>query len=151
MLPAIAYTIMCFVVAAILCCGYVLTRPIHVRDEMKSWRVFLGLFVFCFAGPYLYNEALTQWHGKELDHAIKDAVGELPFNDLIYYKVTSYSGSEAKVLAVFTERLAWGGTDHPQIGLTIDKSSKGTWKTTSYKILNSERLNTETYVFPVYW
>ena len=76
MLPAIAYTIVCFVVAAILCCGYVLTRPIHVRDEMKSWRVFLGLFVFCFAGPYLYNEGMTQWHGKELDHAIKDAVGE---------------------------------------------------------------------------
>jgi hypothetical protein len=150
MLPAIAYTLMCFVVAAILTCGYALTRPIHMRDEMKSWRVLLGLFVFCFAGPYLYNETLTRWHGPELDHTINEAAGELPFTNLIYYKVTSYNDKAARVLAVFSERQAWGGMDHPQVALNLEKKGKN-WTTTSYKVLNSERLNEETYVFPVYW
>jgi hypothetical protein len=32
----------------------------------------------------------------------------------------------------------------------LQKQGKS-WKTISYKVLNSERLNKETYVFPVYW
>ena len=142
---------MCFAAAGLLTFGYVLTRPIHVRDEMKSWRVLLGLFVFCFAGPYLYNEVMTRWHGPELDKAINAAVPELPVTgNLIYYKVTSFSGDKARVMAVFSEKLEWGGTDHPQYALNMEKEG-GKWKTESFKVLNSERLNEETYVFPVYW
>lgn len=151
MLPAIAYTLACFVVAAIMTCGWVLTRPIHVRDEMRSWRVLLALFVLCFLGPYLYNETLTRIHGQELEHAIKAAYSDVPVQGhMIYYKVTSFKGDEAHVLVVSEEKEDWGGTDHPQIGLKLERKGKG-WKTTSYTVLNSERLNKEAYVFPVYW
>ncbi|MEA2552648.1 MAG: hypothetical protein QOJ65_824 [Fimbriimonadaceae bacterium] len=152
MLPAIAYTIACFIIAALLTCGYVLTRPVHVRDEMRSWRVMLALFALCFAGPYLYNEVLTRIHGPELEKALKTAYADLPINGghMIYYKVTSFGGNEAKVLLVSEEKMEWGGTDHPQISLVLQKQGKS-WKTISYKVLNSERLNKETYVFPVYW
>jgi len=151
MLPAIAYTLAAFVVAAILTCGYTLTRPIHKKDDYKSWRVMLLLFVLCFTGPYLYLEVLTAWHGKELDHAIKEAFPEVPCTGtLMYYKVRSFSDTSATVMAVGNEKLDWGGTDHPQYKLTLENKGKG-WKVTSYNVWNSERLNIETYVFPVYW
>ena len=151
MLPAIAYTLVCFVVAALLTCGYVLTRPIHVRDEMKSWRMFLAMFVLCFAAPYLYNETLTRWHGPELEPALKASYSQLPVNGhMIYYKVTSYGNNKANVMVVSAERQEWGGMDHPQIAVTLEKHGK-TWTTTSFKVLNSNRFNKETYVFPVYW
>jgi hypothetical protein len=151
MLPAIAYTLGCFVIAALLTCGYTLTRPIHKKDDFKSWRVMLLMFVLCFTGPYLYLEVLTAWHGKELEPAIKDAFPDLNTNGpMMYYKVKSYTPTEARVMVVADEKLDWGGADHSQFEFTIDKTDKG-WKTTSYKVLNSGRLNIETYVFPVYW
>ena len=152
MLPAIAYSLATFVIAAILTCAYTLTRPIHKKDEFKSWRFFLTMFVLCFAGPYLYLEVLTQWHGKELLPAINATYGDLPVNGpLLYYKVRSYGENQATVMVVGDEKLDWGGTDHPQFRLDMVKDTKGQWKTVSYKIWNSERLNVESYVFPVYW
>jgi hypothetical protein len=151
MLPAIAYTLATFVIAALLTCGWVLTRPIHLKDEMRSWRVLLALFAITFMGPYAYNEVLTRWHGPELDHAVKASYTELPLNGpLMYYKVKSYSGTKAKVMVVANEKLDWGGTDHPQVLISLEKSGKS-WHTVSYRLLNSDRLNKETYVFPVYW
>src|SRR4051812_6766696 len=151
MLPAIAYSLAAFVVAALLTCGYTLTRPIHKKDDFKSWRVMLLMFVVCFAGPYLYLEVMTQWHGKDLEHAIKESYGDLPCTGpMLYYKVRTFSDTKATVMVVGTEKLDWGGTDHPQYKITLAKTDKG-WKTTSYNIWNSERLNIETYVFPVYW
>ena len=151
MLPAIAYTLATFAVAALLTCGYVLTRPIHIRDEMRSWRVLLLLFAVCFGGPYAYNEILTQMHGENVEKAVKAAYKETPFQGpILYYKVTSYRGDKAKVLVVAEEKQDWGGTDHPMMTFTLEKNGKG-WKTTAYKVLNSERLDRESYVFPVYW
>jgi hypothetical protein len=151
MLPAIAYCLGCFALAALLTCGYTLTRPIHKKDDFKSWRVMLLMFVVCFSGPYLYLEGMTQWHGKELEPAIKSAFGDLPVNGpMMYYKVRTFDGKKAKVMVVANEQLSWGGSDHSQFEITIEKGDKG-WKTTSYKVWNSERLNIETYVFPVYW
>lgn len=151
MLPAIAYTLATFVVAALLTCGWVLTRPIHMKDEMRSWRVLLGLFVVTFMGPYGYNEVLTRWHGKELEPAIKASYADLPLNGpMLYYKVKAYSKDKARVMVVANEKLDWGGTDHPEVMLNLEKSGKK-WQTVSYRLLNSDRLNKETYVFPVYW
>jgi hypothetical protein len=151
MLPAIAYSIGCVVIAALLTCGYTLTRPIHKKDDFKSWRVMLLMFVFVFTGPYLYLEAMTSWHGKELDPVIKASYGDLPFTGpMLYYKVRTYNDKEATVMVVANEKLEWGGTDHPQVQLTLEKKGSS-WKTKSYKIWNSERLNIETYIFPVYW
>ena len=153
MLPAIAYSLAAFALAALLTCGYTLTRPIHKKDEFKSWRVMLLMFVLCFTCPYLYFEVLTVWHGKELEPAIRGSFGDLPITDgspLLYYKVRTYSATEAKVMVVGNEKLDWGGTDHPQFLITLQKDGKS-WKTVSYKVWNSERLNIETYDFPVYW
>ena len=151
MLPAIAYSLATFVIAALLTCAYTLTRPIHKKDEFKSWRVMLFLFVFVFAGPYLYLEVMTRWHGKELEPAIKDSYGLLPCTGpMFYYKVRTFNATEATVMVVGNEKLDWGGTDHPQYKITLKKTDKG-WKTVSYNVWNSERLNIESYVFPVYW
>jgi hypothetical protein len=151
MLPAIAYTLAAATIAALLTCGYTLTRPIHKKDEFKSWRVMLLMFVVCFSGPYLYLEVMTRYHSKELDHAIKASIRELPLNGhMMYYKVRTFKDSKATVMVVGNEKLDWGGTDHPQYQLTLKKEGKE-WKTVSYKVWNSARLNIEAYVFPVYW
>lgn len=151
MLPAIAYSLAAFAIAALLTCGYTLTRPIHKKDEFKSWRVMLLMFVLCFAGPYMYLEVMTAWHGKELDSAIKASYADLPVNGpMMYYKVRSFKPEKAVVMVVGNEKLDWGGTDHPQFQVTL-KPQDGKWKTVSYKVWNSERLNIESYVFPVYW
>jgi len=151
MLPAIAYSIGTFIIAAILTCGYVLTRPIHRKDDMKSWRVLLLMFVLCFTGPYIYIEVMTRWHGPELEHAINASYSELPLNGpMVYYKVRTFTSTNATVMVVANERLDWGGTDHPQVMINLENHGKG-WQTVSFKVLNSWRLNTESYVFPVYW
>lgn len=151
MLPAIAYSIGCFLAAAFLTTLWVISRPVHVRDEMRSWRVLMALFVICFGGPYAYNEALTRYYGRDVEKAVKAAYTSVPIDGpMLYYKVTSVRGNNAKVLVVASEKQDWGGTDHPMVAFQLSRSS-GTWQTTSYKILNSEKFDRETYVFPVYW
>ena len=137
MLPAIAYSLAAFAIAALLTCGYTLTRPIHKKDEFKSWRVMLLMFVLCFAGPYSYLEVMTAWHGKELEPAIKSAFTELPCNGhMFYYKVRTFNDKEATVMVVGIEKLDWGGTDHPQYKLTLKREGKN-WKTVSFNVWNS--------------
>jgi hypothetical protein len=151
MLAAIVYTLGSFIVASIITFLLVIFKPVHVRDEMRSWRLLLGMFVFCFSGPYLYNEALTRIFGKDMEKAVQAGYMDVPIDGpLRYYKVTKISKNKAKVLVIAKEKQEWGGTDTPMITLNLEKKAGG-WRSTSFKILNSERLDRETYVFPVYW
>lgn len=151
MLAAIFYTLGCFVLASALTFIWALTRPIKARDEMRSWRVLLGLFAICFGGPYLYNEVLTRLFGPELATAVESGYSRVPIDGpLQYFKVTSYSGDSAKVLVVAKEQQEWGGTDRPMIWLTLVRE-KDDWKCDSYRIANSAKFDRESYIFPVYW
>lgn len=151
MLAAIVYSLGTFVAAAVLTMLWVLTRPVHARDEMRSWRTLLALFILCFSGPYLYNEALTRVYGPEIEKAVQAGYMDVPLDGpLQYFKVTSVKDNKARVLVVAEEKQDWGGRDRPMVSLLLTKD-KGKWKSTSFRILNSWRLNRETYVFPIYW
>lgn len=151
MLTMLFYLIGCAVVSGVVSTVFMLTRPIHTRDETKSWRVIGFLFVLCLAAPYGYVEVMTKLHGKELEAAIKsgyqDSGIDGPMN---YYRVKTYSKDTARAIAVGTETENWGGTDRPMVAITLHKDKKG-WHAESFKVVSSARKNVESMQFPPYW
>lgn len=151
MLAAIVYSLGCFVIASVLTFLWAITRPIKMRDEMRSWRVLLFTFGLSFLLPYGYNETLTRVFGDQLQEAIEDGYARIPIDGpLQYYKVTEFKKGKARVLVVAQERQEWGGVDRPMVWIDLVKE-EGRWRTDSYKIANSLKFNREQYIFPVYW
>lgn len=151
MIGMMTYLIICIAVAVVLTFFWVMTRPIRARDEMRSWRVALGLTVFVVMLPYGLVEAQTQIFGEKMKDAVEDAVYEAGIDGpLLYYKVLFYQGEKARVLAIGEEKQSWGGTDHPAMQMTLVKK-EGKWTAESYNIIYSDNRNLDGVVLPPYW
>jgi hypothetical protein len=151
MIAILFYLVVCLAVSMVMTFLYVMTRPIRNRDELRSWRVGIGLTIFVFAVPYIAIEAQTRLFGTKMKEAVTDAMDDAGIEgDLLYYKVIFYQGSKARVLAIGEEKQSWGGTDHPAVKMTLTKNDKG-WSAESYHIVYSDNRNLDGVVFPPYW
>lgn len=151
MFGVIFYIGACILLAGILTCGWIVTRPIQSRDEIKSWRTFSFMLVFCLALPYVYFEGATRWKGPEMKKVVEQAYEDAETDgELQYYKVFWLTGDSAKVLAVGTAQLSWGGTERPTVKIHLSKQGDS-WKADSYDVLTSDKLNKDGTVFPPYF
>ncbi len=151
MLGIFAYLGICLVVASVVTLLWVLWRPIRERDEMRSWRVLLFLFVCTSLAPYAWGEVLTRMYGKAMNGAVEQVIDELKINDgLRFYRVLTCWHEKARVIAVGQERANWGGTERPVIAISMVKTSKG-WTADSYTIVNSMERNKDSVTLPPYW
>jgi len=151
MFGVILYIGACSAVAGAITFLWVITRPIHTRDEMRSWRVFGALMIIALSLPYGVFEALTGYVGKELDKGVEEAMMlEGIEGELRYYRVLWYDGHTAYVTAVGSEPSSWGGEDRPVLRITLEKTPKG-WTATYAKVIYSDNRNKDGVVFPPYW
>lgn len=151
MFSMIFYVGACLVASFLLTVVVMMTRAIHTRDEVKSWRVMFWFLGLCLLGPYGYNEVLTRWQGPKMAKAIKAAYNATDIDGpFAYFKVTSYSGTKAKAIALGTEKQDWGGEDRPVVQVSLIKTDKG-WKADSYLIVASTKRNKDGFLFPPYW
>jgi hypothetical protein len=151
MIGIIIYLVTCFAVAFFLTFCYVMMRPVHSRDELKSWRVLIVFYVLALAGPYAYAEIMTRLVGQTMASAVSAAVDDSEVGgDLQYYKVISYNGKSARVVAVTHGKADWGGTDSPVVAMTLDKEGSG-WKVGSFRVVSSWHLGEDGYTFPPFF
>lgn len=151
MIGAIVYLLGCLIVAFILTTIYVMMRPVHSRDELKSWRVFTIFYVLVLAAPYGYAEIMTRLVGGPMKSAVADALDDSDCGgDLKYYKVIRYNGTTARVIAVTEGSASWGGTDKPVVAMTLEKEGDK-WKVDSYLIVSSFKSGQDGFTFPPYF
>lgn len=118
-------------------------------DGNPYFGVFL-CFVATIAGPFVFVELLTKGFGDPMAPALKRALANSQVRGKFqYYKVTWYSGSEAKALVVAEERMKWGGTDRPVLGVDLVKKGSD-WAPKAYSVIWSDRLNKDGLVMPPY-
>lgn len=151
MLSIVIYSIGCFVAALLLTTFYVFTRPMHQRDDIKSWRIFFTFFILCFGGPYAWVEGLTRIASKPMESALKGAYYDANLHGkVVSYKLLFTNGDHARAFVIGNEGQGWGLTDQPVVTVQLDRTPKG-WKATTYDVLWSDRLNKDGLVFPPYW
>lgn len=151
MIGIIVYILSCFAAAVTLTFLYVMMRPVRSRDELKSWRVLLIMYIVCLGGPYAYAEVMTKLVGGPMANAVNTAIDESEVGgDLQYYKVLTYNGHSARVIAVTHGKAEWGGTDKPVIAMTLQKSGDK-WKLDSYRIVSSWHTGDDAFTFPPYY
>lgn len=151
MLGMFAYAGVCLVVAAIITLIYALTRPIKDRGEMKTWRVLLTALIVVGALPYGWCEALTRLYGKNMQAPVEGVIQELQFNGgLRYFRILSYNGKKARVVAVGQDNQDWGGTEQPVVAINLVKSGNR-WTAESYNVVNSLARNKDSYTLPPFW
>lgn len=153
MFGVIAYVAIAFAIAAVISFLYIVTRPIHMRDEVKSWVVFGFVFAFALATPYVGFEVMTKQFGKEMKPAVQAALNDAGIEgDMKYFKVLLTDGKSATVMALAKESANWGGTDTPVVRIKLKKDEqKNKWKAESYVIVFSENRNKDGLVIPPYW
>jgi hypothetical protein len=151
MFGVIVFAGISFAVAVVVTMLYIMTRKFELRDEARPGRVFVIWLIIALVGPFLFEEALTRTVGKSMKTVVTDAYDSADFDGpMLYYKVTFYTGSKAKVLAVGEEKQSWGGMDHPVVSMNlIRKGNK--WKVDTYKVVLSERLDKDGIVYPPLW
>lgn len=141
------------VVAGIILSFLALTfRSTKKRGDGSPFLTIFFVFFLTVAGPFIYVEIMTKAVGKNLEHAIKTAYLSSPVGTKAkyqYYRVTWYTGSTAKAIAVGEEKANWGGTDRPVIGVDLKREGL-TWKPTAYSVIWSDRLNKDGLVMPPY-
>lgn len=148
----IFYLIACFIVANVLTVLAMFGRPIHTRDDVKSWKVFIWFMVLCVGLPYAAIEGLTRWQGPQMDKAIRSAYSATDVNGpLQYYKVTWYTGEKARAIMVGKEKQDWGGDEKPVLSVNLRKDKDGKWVADSFKSVNWSRKNKDGIVFPPFW
>jgi hypothetical protein len=126
-------------------------RPVNSRDELKSWKVMLVFYVLSLTGPYAYAEVMTRLVGQTMASAVNSAVDDSEVGgDLQYYKVISYNGKSARVVAVTHGKADWGGSDNPVVAMTLDKDGKQ-WKVNSFRIVSSWHFGEDGYTFPPFF
>jgi hypothetical protein len=151
MIGIILYLICCFIVACVLTVMYVMVRPVSTRDELKSWRILLIMYIVALGGPYAYAEVMTRLVGGRMEQAVTAALDDAGVKgDLQYFKVVYYTGQKARVVAVGKEKAIWGGTDKPVLAVTLHKEGEK-WKTDSYRVVNSDNRNQDGFTFPPYY
>jgi hypothetical protein len=151
MIGIIVYLLSCFAVAFFLTFCYVMMRPVHSRDELKSWRVMVVFYVLTLTGPYAYAEVMTRLVGGTMASAVNSAVDDSAVGgDLQYYKVISYNGKSARVIAVTHGKADWGGTDKPVVAMTLDKDGSN-WKVDSFRIVSSWHFGEDGFTFPPFF
>jgi len=151
MIGMMAYLIICIAAASVLTFLWVMTRPIRARDEMRSWRVALGMSVFMVMLPYGIVEAQTFLFGEKMKEAVEEAVDDAGIDGpMLYFKVLFYQGEKARILAIGEEKQSWGGTDHPAMQVSLVKKN-GKWSAESYNIIYSDNRNLDGVVLPPYW
>lgn len=151
MLGMLFYAGGCFVVSAVLTFLFVVTRPIEARDEMRSWRTWIVMYILTFAAPYGYSEFLTRYYGMGLKDTVETALSEAGIGgELRYYRVIRLDENHAKVIAVNLEPADWGGTERPVVALSLLKTKKA-WELDSYKVVNSDSRNADGWTFPPFY
>lgn len=148
----IVYLLACFAVAGVLTFLFVMMRPVNSRDELKSWRVLLTLYIVCLGLPYAWGEVLTRAVGDNMKSTVSKALDSAGIDgDLSYYRVIMYTGQSARVVAVAHEKTSdWGGSDKPVVAMTLVKDGSG-WRTDSYRIINSFDQHLDGFTFPPYY
>jgi hypothetical protein len=151
MIPALFYGAGCFAVAALLTIVVAMFKSIQTRDDWKSWRTFLVMFVCAGGAPYIWAEVMTTLHGKTMRKSVEGVLYDASIDGkLEYYKVLWFKGGKARVLAVSTEQASWGGTDRPLVAMTlVQKGDK--WALDSYRVIRSDERNEDGFTFPPYF
>lgn len=151
MFGGVFYAVGCFAAAMVLTFLYVMCRPVKARDELRSWRILLGLWIFVMAAPYGYVEVLTRTVGANMQDTVQDAMNQAGVKgDMSFYKVVQIKGDTARVIATATEKADWGGTDRAILAMTLIKTGDK-WKTDSYTFVNSDGRNADGFTFPPYY
>ena len=141
----------CLIVAAVVTLIHSMMRPIHSKGEARSWRVLIAVFILCVTAPYGYVEALTRSVGNPMKKAVAQGFADSGIQgQMDYYKIVSYSGDTARVVAVGTERQEWGGTERPVVAMTVKKKGHS-WEADSFNIVYSERRNRDRSTLPPFW
>lgn len=149
MLGVVFYILACVAGSGALTFLWTVTRPIQTRDEMRSWRTWIGMFVFSLFAPYGYFEILTRIYGPDMKKAVDRAMADTEVvGDIQYYKVVWYTGSTAKVIVVCEEKADWGGTDRPTVKVALKKDSQDKWIPESYDVIQHDRTNKDGIIFP---
>ncbi|KXK14300.1 MAG: hypothetical protein QY327_03500 [Fimbriimonadaceae bacterium] len=151
MFGVISYVGICMVASGVLSALYVITRPIHIRDEMRSWRLWAGLSVVLMILPYAAFEVQTHTVGKEMAYAAEEVIAHSDIQgDLKYYKVLFTTGSWADVVVVGEEPNTWGGIDRPVVRAKLVRE-EGEWVVASSHLVYSDNQNVDGIVFPPFW
>lgn len=151
MFGVIFYIAVCLGVSGVIAFLWTVTRSIQSRDEMRSWRTFAYLFIISLGVPYGYFEVMTRMKGPEMKQAVEKAMDDSDTDaELVYYKVLWANDQKARVMAVGTAELSWGGTERPTLKVTLAKK-KGKWTAESYEVVASDKLNKDGIVFPPFF
>ncbi len=151
MFGVVSYIGVCFAISGVITLLWAITRPVHMRGEMRSWRVWIAMFILANAAPYAFFEGLSQFIGNELKSVVEETLDiEKIDGDLMYYKVLFYNGTMANVVIVAEEASSWGGTDRPVMRL-IAKREGSEWEYVSSNIVFSDNRNIDGVVFPPFW
>jgi hypothetical protein len=139
------------VVAGIVLSFFVLTfRSTKKRGDGSPYLLIAFCFFLTVFGPFLYVEAVTKLYSKPMEPALQKAFATSPIRGKIqYWRVTWYTGSTAKALIVGKERLGWGGTDRPVLGVDLIRDKKN-WRIKGLNVIWSDRLNKDGLVIPPY-
>ncbi len=139
------------VISGVVTFLYVVTRAIQTRDEMKSWRIFGFLFVVTLVLPYIAIEGVTMKYGDKVKDATEAAYDDSEAGgELLYHKVFWISKTKAKVMAVGTTKLDWGGSERPVVRVNLIHDGKK-WKADSYEVLISDAQNKDNVVVPPFF
>jgi hypothetical protein len=151
MFGVILYIGACGIIAGAFTFLWVITRPIHTKDEMRSWRVFAALMALSLGTPYGAFEVMTRVAGKGLKAPIEDVMAQEGIRGrLAYYRVLFFDGKTAHVTAVAEEDSSWGGTDRPVFRMAFEKKGNA-WTPVYVNMIYSDNRNLDGVVFPPYW
>lgn len=126
-------------------------RPIQVNGGNGSSRIWVTLFVLCSLLPYAFFEVQTALVGGPMKEAVQEAVDEEGIDGhYAFFKVLTYTGSTAHVLAIAEEPSTWGGTDRPAVRMTLQKTGDK-WTLADSHLVYSDNRNQDGVVFPPYW
>lgn len=150
MLAWIIYAVVAFFVALILTFVYTAVRPLPTRADTNPAKSLIVMYILTVGGPFAYVEANTHRLGPKVEHQIKEAWEDAPIDGKIqYYRVMWSWKDRASAIAVGEEPTKWGGTDRPVLQVNLARVND-TWKLTDSKVIISEKLDKDSFIFPPY-
>lgn len=152
MLGIILYLFAAAATGGIVSFLFVVTRPVHIRDDFRPWKSFIISFVLALALPYVAFEFMTKKFGPSMKKTVEYGLAEAEIDgELQYYKVLFSDGKTATVLAIAEEKADWGGMDRPVVRMKLKKKSETKWALESYMVLVSDDLQKDHVVFPPFY
>lgn len=151
MLGLIIYLVVTVVAGVILSFLALTFRSTKKRGDGSPFFPIFCCFVLTIIGPFVYVEIQTKMVGKNLEVPIKKAFMNSPIRNskFQYYRITFYTPTKAKAIAVGLEKANWGGTDRPILGIDLAKEGE-VWKPKAFTVIWSDRLNKDGLVMPPY-